>query len=61
MPDEAYVRRWVTEDKEGFAARYVEARDYAIDHMADEIIKIAAAASPTMTSGGTPENQGFGR
>lgn len=41
MPDERTVRRWVTEDREGFAVRYAEARDYAIDHMAADTIRIA--------------------
>ena len=41
MPDESTVRFWVKEDREGFAARYAEARDYAIDHMAQDIIRIA--------------------
>lgn len=46
MPSEMTVRRWVTEDRDGFAARYAEARDYAIDHMAADIIEISDAATP---------------
>lgn len=41
MPTEMTVRRWVAEDRDGFAARYAEARDYAIDHMAADTIRIA--------------------
>jgi len=40
MPNERTVRGWVAKDKE-FAARYAEARDYAVDLMAEDIIRIA--------------------
>jgi len=45
MPPEATVRDWVRADKEGFAARYAEARDYALDLMAEDIIRIADGGS----------------
>ena len=41
MPGEFAVRYWVQKDIDGFAARYAEARDYAIDHMAAATIAIA--------------------
>jgi hypothetical protein len=41
MPDRATVRLWVKEDREGFAARYYEARQFGFHSMADSIIDIA--------------------
>lgn len=41
MPPENTVRRWVTEDREGFSAKYARSRDIGLDHQADRIIEIA--------------------
>jgi hypothetical protein len=41
MPDRTTVRLWVKEDREGFAARYYEARQFGFHSMADAIIDIA--------------------
>ena len=41
MPDRATVRLWVKEDREGFAARYYEARKFGFLSMMDVIIDIA--------------------
>jgi hypothetical protein len=38
---ERTIRRWVIDDREGFAAPYARARDVALDRMADEIIELA--------------------
>ncbi len=46
MPTERAVRQWVVEDREGFAARYAEARDHAIDYMAQDVIALADKATP---------------
>lgn len=35
------VRKWVTEDYEGFGARYVRARDIGYDEVAEDIIEIS--------------------
>lgn len=43
MPPEATVRRWVIDDREGFAAQYTRSRDLGLDAMADEVIEIADA------------------
>jgi hypothetical protein len=40
MPDERTVRRWVSDDREGFAARYTHARQVGDDAMADEMFEI---------------------
>lgn len=41
MPAESTVRAWVLDDKEGFSAQYVRARDLYLDTMADEILEIS--------------------
>jgi transposase-like protein len=41
MPAPSTVRKWEIEDREGFAARYSEAREFGYDIMGDEIIDIA--------------------
>lgn len=41
MPAESTVRRWVLDDREGFATLYSRARDLQIDVWADDIIEIA--------------------
>jgi hypothetical protein len=41
MPDRTTVRLWVKQDREGFAARYYEARGFGFYTMADAIIDIA--------------------
>jgi hypothetical protein len=41
MPPESTVRGWVLDDRDGFAARYGEARALLVERWADEIIEIA--------------------
>ncbi len=41
MPAASTVRRWVTDDRKGFAAQYARARDIGLDHQAEYIIEIA--------------------
>jgi hypothetical protein len=41
MPPEATVRQWVRDDRDGFTARYREARTMLVERWADEIIEIA--------------------
>ncbi len=41
LPAEATVRLWAIENREGFSARYTQARELGFLSMADEIIEIA--------------------
>jgi hypothetical protein len=41
MPAESTVRLWVIDDRHGFAAKYIRARDMGLDHVADSIIEIS--------------------
>jgi hypothetical protein len=41
MPERRTVVDWVLGDREGFAARYAQARDLQLEHWADEITEIA--------------------
>lgn len=41
MPAFQSVRRWVIDNKDGFAEKYARARDLGLDVMADEILEIA--------------------
>jgi hypothetical protein len=41
LPPESTVRRWVADDREGFAAHYARAREIGYHTMADEILHIA--------------------
>lgn len=41
MPDERTVRRWASENREGFAPQYEAARNIALDILADEVLSIA--------------------
>lgn len=41
MPPESTVRRWVLDDREGFAAQYTRAREIGYHTMADELIEVA--------------------
>jgi hypothetical protein len=41
MPPESTVRRWVMDDREGFAAQYAVSREIGYQSMADELIDIA--------------------
>jgi transposase-like protein len=40
MPASATVRLWVVEDRDGFAARYRRAREFAYDDMREELLEI---------------------
>jgi hypothetical protein len=40
MPSVRSLRKWVQEDREGFRARYLEAREIGFQAIADEILKI---------------------
>jgi hypothetical protein len=50
MPAESTVRLWAIEDREGFAARYVRARDLGLDALADVLLEIPEIA-PDAASG----------
>ena len=41
MPPEATVRNWERADVHGFATRYAHARDVGLEHMAEEMIRLA--------------------
>lgn len=41
IPPATTVRWWVVNDREGFSARYAQARDVGLDHIADEVMDIA--------------------
>lgn len=41
MPPESTVRRWVLDDREGFAAQYTRAREIGYHAMADELLEIS--------------------
>jgi hypothetical protein len=41
MPPESTVRRWVMDDREGFAAHYAISREIGYQCMADELLDIA--------------------
>jgi len=41
MPPESTVRRWVLDDREGFAAQYTQAREIGYHVMADELLEVA--------------------
>jgi len=41
FPPESTVRRWVTDDVNGFAAKYARARDIRADVLAEQVIDIA--------------------
>jgi len=41
LPAKATVLLWVNEDREGFADRYVRARDMQMEHWADELLEIS--------------------
>lgn len=41
MPAESTVRLWALEDREGFSAQYVRAREVGYHSMADELMEIA--------------------
>jgi hypothetical protein len=41
MPSEVTVRRWATEDREGFSSQYAMAAQIRMDCLADEILEIA--------------------
>lgn len=41
MPPESTVRRWVADDRDGFAAHYARAREIGYHKMADELLDIA--------------------
>ena len=45
MPDERTVRRWVSDDREGFAARYTHAREVGYHAMEDEMFEITDDSS----------------
>lgn len=53
MPDEAVVRGWVLDDREGFASRYTRARDLGLDAMADELLDVADEQVGVTESGST--------
>ena len=41
MPNEATVRQWAVDDREGFYSQYTRSRDIGLDCMADEVHEIA--------------------
>jgi hypothetical protein len=41
LPAESVVRRWVLDNREGFAAKYATAREVGYQRMADELFEIA--------------------
>lgn len=41
MPNEATVRQWAVDDREGFYSQYTRSRDIGLDCMADEVQEIA--------------------
>jgi hypothetical protein len=41
MPDRRTVKKWVLDDKEGFAIQYARARQMGYEDMADDVLDIA--------------------
>ena len=54
MPDEATVRLWARENREGFSAQYAMASETRMDCLADEILEIADNASSEMSRPRSP-------
>lgn len=50
MPSESSVRQWVDDDRDGFAARYVRAREMQAEHWASEIVDISDSVRRGSTS-----------
>jgi hypothetical protein len=46
MPERTTVARWVIDGKEGFAQSYMNARNFGLDEMADELLEIADSPEP---------------
>ncbi len=59
MPSEACVRLWVKDDREGFAARYAQAREVQYGRMADEILEVADDGMNDWMKREDPENPGY--
>ena len=49
MPTEATIRRWAIADRDGFAAKYAQAREVGYLKMADELVDIADDNSRDVT------------
>ena len=45
MPTAGAVRYWVSQDHDGFAARYAQARARGLEHLADEILELSDEAN----------------
>jgi hypothetical protein len=59
FPAESTIRQWVTDDRDGFAERYLRARDAGLDAVADEIVEISDDARNDWMEREDPENPGY--
>lgn len=59
VPPESTVRRWVVDDRNGFAAQYARARDIGLDAMADELMEVADDARNDYMEREDPNNHGY--
>lgn len=59
MPAESTVRGWVIDNREGFSAQYVRARDLGLDAMADELLDIADDGTNDWMERNSEDNPGW--
>jgi hypothetical protein len=59
MPDEAVVRGWALDDREGFYSHYARARDLGLDAMADGLLDIADNGTNDYVEKNDPGNPGY--
>lgn len=59
MPSERTVRRWASDDVEGFAPQYARARDMGLDTMADSLLDIADDGTNDWVESNDPDNPGY--
>ena len=63
-PAESTVRLWAMEDREGFAAKYAQAREVGYERMAEEILEISDDSSQDTQfteQGAKPDNEWINR
>lgn len=59
MPQEATVRGWVLQDREGFSAQYTQAREIGYHAMADELLEISDDATNDWMERNGQESDGW--
>lgn len=56
MPAESTVRQWVVDDRDGFATRFLRARQVQAWQLADDLLDIADAEVPTNSETGCADS-----